>query len=255
MHSGSTKMTIERIFFDVGNVIFNDDAQAFHAYRWFFGEIQKVHPDYTFDQMLAEREDLASRGESWNLHAIASRYLSPEQVEQVHHQSRQWLIQHYDTNHLLNPGVVEVIEKLSDEFRLGIIANQPPECRESLRRRQLLDFFDVVAISEELDLHKPHPQLYLWALERVEQEPACCVMVGDRLDNDVKPARLVGMRTIWIRWPKASVKPWAPDDPLARAFVASCDRVPLFNPPQESDNVPDYTIHAINELPDAIRAL
>lgn len=246
---------IKRIFFDVGNVLFNDDAQAYYAYRWFHEEIQKSHPNYSFHDMLAEREELASRGESWNLHAIVSRYLPEDAIQEIHQRSRQRLVNLYDTNHLPNPGMEEMLRELSSDFRLGVIANQPPECRESLRRRGLLDYFDVTAISEEINLYKPSPAFYQWALDRVEEEAAECVMVGDRRDNDIEPARQVGMKTIWINWPKASVKNWLPSDELGRAFMESCDRVSLFNPPRTSANEPDRTVSSLWELPAAVRSL
>lgn len=34
------------------------------------------------------------------------------------------------------------------------------------------------------------------ALKYIEQE---AVMIGDRLDNDISPAKRLGMQTIWIR--------------------------------------------------------
>lgn len=245
---------VQRIFFDVGNVLFNDDAQAYLAYRWFHEEIQKIKPDYTFTEMLAEREELARRRESWNLHGIARRYLAEDVIEAVHQRARERLIEMYDANHLPNPGLNEILRELSVNYRLGVIANQPPECRESLLRRGLLDYFDVVAISEELDLYKPAVEFYHWALERVEEPPECCLMVGDRRDNDIEPARRAGMKTIWIDWPKASDKEWTPNDELGWRFIESCDRVPLFNPPVTVENEPDRTVRSLWELPEAIRS-
>ena len=36
-------------------------------------------------------------------------------------------------------------------------------------------------------------------LELAGCQPCDSVMVGDRLDNDIRPAKNLGMRTVWIR--------------------------------------------------------
>ncbi|MBK6766836.1 MAG: HAD hydrolase-like protein [bacterium] len=42
-------------------------------------------------------------------------------------------------------------------------------------------------------------RVFQHALERLNIEPHQAVMVGDRLDNDVVPAKLLGIRTLHLR--------------------------------------------------------
>jgi putative hydrolase of the HAD superfamily len=42
-------------------------------------------------------------------------------------------------------------------------------------------------------------RLFLRACEELAIEPAECVMVGDRIDNDIIPAKVLGMRTALFR--------------------------------------------------------
>ena len=37
------------------------------------------------------------------------------------------------------------------------------------------------------------------ALERANCKPENAVMIGDRVDNDIVPAKKMGMKTIWIK--------------------------------------------------------
>ncbi len=46
---------------------------------------------------------------------------------------------------------------------------------------------------------KPDRRIFEIALERGNCKPFEAVMIGDRIDNDIVPARLLGMHTIWIR--------------------------------------------------------
>lgn len=84
-------------------------------------------------------------------------------------------------------------------FRLGIIANQIPGTEERLKTWGLREYFDVVAASAELGVAKPDKRIFARALEMAGCLPRDAAMVGDRLDNDILPAKAVGMKTVWIR--------------------------------------------------------
>ncbi len=44
-----------------------------------------------------------------------------------------------------------------------------------------------------IGVSKPHPRFFELALERFSVAPSAALMVGDRVDNDVRPAQAVGM--------------------------------------------------------------
>jgi HAD superfamily hydrolase (TIGR01549 family) len=242
---------VEWVFFDVGNVLFNDDAQAFTAYRIAYSAIQRRHPDYSFEDMLAEREELARAGESWIMRRIVTRRMPDEELEPLFREIARELDRLYDENHLLNPGVPEVLVELRQEFRLGIIANQTPECRGSLERRELLKLFDVVAISDELGVSKPNPAIFQWAMRESAVAPERSVMVGDRMDNDVIPASELGMRSVWLQWGPSEHRPWKPDEVMGRQFLSSCDREPLFGRMSQAGTA----YHTAADLFEAVHAI
>jgi putative hydrolase of the HAD superfamily len=60
---------------------------------------------------------------------------------------------------------------------------------------------------------KPDVRLFLRALDGLGVGAEETVMVGDRIDNDVVPARLLGMRTVLIRTGRhASQQPRSPEE-------------------------------------------
>jgi HAD superfamily hydrolase (TIGR01549 family) len=83
-------------------------------------------------------------------------------------------------------------------YRVAILANQPSPRTAELRA---LGFNpDVMAMSEELAVHKPDPAFFRLALEKLgDPDPRAVAYVGDRLDNDVRPAAAAGMRAVWLR--------------------------------------------------------
>jgi 5'-nucleotidase len=245
---------IEWVFLDVGNVLYNDDPQNFEGYRFVFEAIRRRLPDYSFADMLAEREEWAKTGADFILRKIVRRLLPETDPKSIFAPLRERFAASYDQNNILNDGARDVLEQLRARWRLGIIANQPSECRHSLVRRGLFDFFDVVAISDELELHKPDVRLYEWALKQIDCDPSRTVMVGDRRDNDISPAKSVAMRAVLVQWPSCRSRGWNPDDPLAQAFLDSCDRIPLFSAVPVGPE-PDATSLTLHGLPAAIGSL
>ena len=76
-----------------------------------------------------------------------------------------------------------------------------------MRRDGLERFFEVWGVSDELGVGKPDPRLFELAARTAGVPPASAVMVGDRLDYDVRPAKLVGMRAIWMLRGEAPDRP------------------------------------------------
>jgi len=62
-------------------------------------------------------------------------------------------------------------------------------------RELLQQLFDAVLISGELGMHKPEPEIYRLAAERVGVDPGACLFVDDLREN-CEGAEAVGMRAI-----------------------------------------------------------
>lgn len=93
-----------------------------------------------------------------------------------------------------------VLKQLSQKgYRLGVIANQSAGTRDRLSNWGLLKYLDIVLASAEEGVSKPDIGIFHRALTVAKCLPANAVMVGDRLDNDIAPAKKVGMKTVWIK--------------------------------------------------------
>jgi len=53
--------------------------------------------------------------------------------------------------------------------------------------------------SAEAGCAKPDPKIFTAALEKAGCEPEEAIMIGDRIDNDIIPAKKLGMKTVWVR--------------------------------------------------------
>lgn len=100
----------------------------------------------------------------------------------------------------LRPGMETLLPRLAARgLRLATVANQPAEALERMRRVGIADHFAFHALSGVLGVRKPDPAIFRAAAAALDVAPARCIVVGDRIDNDIAPARALGMATIRFR--------------------------------------------------------
>jgi HAD superfamily hydrolase (TIGR01662 family) len=100
----------------------------------------------------------------------------------------------------LRDGIPDLLNDLSNAgLRLGLVANQPARIRRHLENAGMAQHFTAWALSGAEGLRKPDPRLFLAACASLGVAPADCVMVGDRIDNDIAPAKALGMATVRLR--------------------------------------------------------
>ena len=97
------------------------------------------------------------------------------------------------------PDTMECLRILKKKYKLGIIANQIPGAEKRLEEMGIRRYFDVIVSSAEEGVAKPDPRIFNIALIRAGCTPEQAVMIGDRIDNDIVPAKQMGMKTVWIR--------------------------------------------------------
>ena len=132
----------------------------------------------------------------------------------------------------LYPDARSTLTKLRDEgLWVGIAGNQTVRAGKLLKGLDLPA--DMIATSDDWGVSKPDPVFFLRMIEAVPGRPAEILYVGDRLDNDIRPAARLGLRTALIKR-----GPWAmiqQDDP-------------------DADRIPTMRIGSLAELPSKIAA-
>ena len=119
----------------------------------------------------------------------------------------------------------QVLETLARKYELGVIANQTDGLRERLRGFGIARYFTHIVSSWDARIMKPDVRLYEYALRAADCAPQNAFMVGDRLDNDIAPAKAAGMKTVWIK----------------QGFGA-------LQTPLSAADTPDHTVNSLLEL-------
>ncbi|MCX7625051.1 MAG: HAD family hydrolase [Candidatus Sumerlaeaceae bacterium] len=236
---------VDFIFLDVGNVFVSDDPAAAFIYRRLYetlGGERRWSPREFFESRLAH---VRNGGHLWS---FVKSHISPEAFESWRAQTRSDLFSQWEKYSPPIPGMAEVAQELAKSYRLGLIANQPQQIRNVFKKRGLWELFEVHAISEELHMEKPDPRIFQWALDQAGVSPERAVMVGDRVDNDIAPARRLGMRAIWLSLDFQS-RGWIPSDAFEEAYAWSIQHHCVTSkPPSLPEEMPEAVVRSPREL-------
>jgi putative hydrolase of the HAD superfamily len=91
-------------------------------------------------------------------------------------------------------------------LRLGLVSNAFDPgwlLQEDLARMGLAERLDAAVFSSEVGKRKPHPAIFHAALEALAVDPRRAIFVGDRLYEDVRGAKELGMTTVQALWFRA----------------------------------------------------
>jgi len=232
---------IKWIFFDVGNVILNDDPAMAEMYRHIFNFVKEKHETITLNQLLKEREyQIIHKRDGRHYASIMEKYLNSAGLDKFKIIKTRLGEKWAEISPLMT-GIVPVIEELSKSYKLGLIANQPEQVVDVLNRYNLLKYFEVQALSDIVGLRKPDTRFFKYALTHANCKPEEAIMIGDRLDNDVYPAKSIGMRTIWLKL-AIEEKGYIPATEFERQYLESVTRASASRlDPGSNDEQPDFT--------------
>lgn len=90
------------------------------------------------------------------------------------------------------------LEKLSQNFRLGIISNFTGNLEIILKKYQLRQYFEHVLDSYHIGFSKPDIRIFEEALKRFALPASSCLFIGDNNERDILPAKRLGMKTVLI---------------------------------------------------------
>ncbi len=84
-------------------------------------------------------------------------------------------------------------------FKLACCSNSIKETLHiMLKSAQLYDYFDLIIGNDEVVNHKPHPEMYLTAFERLQVNPQECIIIEDA-PHGIEAAKRSGANVYEVR--------------------------------------------------------
>lgn len=100
----------------------------------------------------------------------------------------------------LGSDLEDILLELRKHYKLGLITNGPSSSQwDKIRRINALQYFDAIIVSGDVKHAKPSVAIFEEAFRRLDASSLECIMVGDRLDTDIKGAiRANCAAAIWV---------------------------------------------------------
>jgi HAD superfamily hydrolase (TIGR01549 family) len=99
----------------------------------------------------------------------------------------------------LQPGIYDLLKELSMKLPMGIVANQDDDLVDRLQKLDIENCFEIILFPRDYGLCKPDTRAFMRVLDYLDIQPQYALMIGDRLDNDIVPAKMLGMKALLLR--------------------------------------------------------
>lgn len=226
-------MRLSWVFFDLGSTLTDESAfenyflsKVYESLKKNIIDINRDIFNKTLEDVIKERRCGSGGYRNITREVVRSFTRNKTVLNKIMHNYRTQITPKYSEMQKLYPETAPVIKELKEKYHLGLIANQPRGARENLRKFGILNHFKVISLSDEVGYSKPDPRIFLHALKEARCTANKALMVGNRLDNDVAPAKSIGMATVKVRRGRM-----APQEPLNKL------------------EEPDFDISTLRELP------
>ncbi len=94
--------------------------------------------------------------------------------------------------------VKEILADIKKDFMLGVVSNFYGNLEASLKSLNIAEFFDILIDSTLVDVRKPDPEIFRIAINNLKVSPENTIVVGDSYERDIKPAKMLNCKTIWL---------------------------------------------------------
>lgn len=202
----------EHIFFDLDHTLWDFDKNAEET-------LQELFSIYSFQRLGFSSVDVFIETYTRNNHKLWAQYhlgeINKEQLRKARFANtfielgidpelfpasfEEDYIQLSPLKTHLFPHAVEVLEYLQEKYTLHLISNGFKEGTQAkIANTDIQKYFSHIVISEDVGLHKPHPDIFHYALKGANAKKESSIMIGDSLEADVRGAQNFGMDAIFF---------------------------------------------------------
>jgi polyol permease family/HAD superfamily hydrolase (TIGR01549 family) len=182
---------IDLVLFDLGGTIYDDSTYT----RALLRAVREIDPKVQEHEFWEVYDAERMRASGSLRTAIANHFVPNQDRARLTKLARAYW--EYPAS-ALYPDVKPVLKALRTQFKLGLVANSGEAALRALRRDGLHDLFETIVLADLVGIEKPNDKIFQYALDKAGIPASRAVHVGNRLDSDIRPAKGLGLRTIWI---------------------------------------------------------
>lgn len=201
------------ILFDADDTLFDFKRSARHALSVTFADFKLPPEEAYFQAYEAINHEVWLAFERQEITAVELRKIRFERFLDAIGEFRDpiEMNRHYlhllsQTKYLLDGAEALVAALRSKKHRMGLITNGLREVqRPRIAQAKMAEYFDVIVVSDEIGVSKPHDGFFDHAFEQMgHPDKSQVVVVGDSLNSDIQGGNNYGVATCWFN-PKGGI--------------------------------------------------
>ena len=181
---------IKAIIFDMDGVLVNTPKYVWITHNKLLSDFEKHVSDSKIPAYLGQSlvDQITMFEKNLDIKIDRGRYMKRFEIEM------QSNLEHIEKNNSL----MNLIKKLKKKFKLAVATSSSTQrCEDVLQHLGILDYFDVIITSEHVKRHKPYPDIFLKAAEKLGIRPEDCIVIEDA-PNGIEAAKRADMKVVGL---------------------------------------------------------
>ena len=217
---------IKNIFLDAGGVILDESKFEKCMETIIIEKIQTFNKKYSIIDYQNDIDEAVHRYVPKVYDYILFKYIRDiDKFNILKENYKMEITKKLNDSFLLLDGIKEFLIQYSEIYKIGILGQYGKSFLDFLKQKDLIKHFAYCKIQDNYNITKPDPRYFEAILEKCNCKADESIMVGDRIDKDIIPAKMIGMKTIRLR-----------------------TGIHENQEPRTPDEIPDITVNSIKEI-------
>jgi len=188
------------VLLDAGGVLLDESAMEQRVAELIVQTLNQVRPDYSLDQYWKDIQEAVDRFAPKAYAYVIWKYCDGDKSlfdklhRDFHRRDNEAAIPM-----LPMPGIEKELHELGKRYALVAAGQYGARLYKVLDQIGVSGLFANRLSQDDFSITKPDPRYLIMLAEQAGFKPSECIMVGDRIDNDVIPAKQAGMGTVLVR--------------------------------------------------------
>jgi HAD superfamily hydrolase (TIGR01549 family) len=190
---------IKNLFLDAGGVILNENRFEEYSAKIISGIIKNYNKDYFIENYWKDVEEAVYRFVPKVYDYVLYKNIDSINEFKTAKEKYKKRLKNENIKFELMEGINDFLMKFTKNYKIGILGQYGNDFRNYLKDQNLLLYFSFTEIQDNYKITKPDPRYFEKIIKRGNCKAEESIMIGDRIDKDIIPAKMIGMKTIRIK--------------------------------------------------------
>jgi HAD superfamily hydrolase (TIGR01549 family) len=190
---------VKNIFLDAGGIILNEETFENMSAAIITGIIKSFNKNYSMENYWNDVEEAVYRYVPKTYDYILYKNIVNKNDFKELKKKYKDQLKNKNNRFYLMDGIKDFLMNYSKDYAIGILGQYGSDFKKYLEEEDILKYFTFTEIQDDYNITKPDPRYFEAILKRCACKAEESVMVWDRIDKDIVPAKLIGMKTIRVK--------------------------------------------------------